>query len=200
MALEDLSFKCWQLSDLTIPLSVLYLEHENDLSDNPKDSTFYFGSTAAATQLQASSNPGVDDIVLTPVSILPVWTAEVALTAGYTAKPTASNNRRYEITTDGTTDTTEPTWPTAIGSSVVDGTAVWTCVSETHEPTEIKLALTSGGLDTATAGAGLVLGNTILSGTANKLTIYARAINTVTTIESNADIGLSINGVVERAQ
>jgi len=43
-----------------------------------------------------------------------------------------SPNFVYECTTDGTTenaddDGTHPTWPVAIGGTVTDGTAVWTC-------------------------------------------------------------------------
>lgn len=62
------------------------------------------------------------------------WTAATAVVAqsgttpGTTVTPTTHNGYYYRCTTGGTTHaTTQPTWPTTIGNTVSDGTAVWTC-------------------------------------------------------------------------
>lgn len=55
------------------------------------------------------------------------WAASTAYTLGQFRIPTTANGYRYEITTAGTSAATQPTWPTTIGATVTDGTAVWTC-------------------------------------------------------------------------
>lgn len=55
------------------------------------------------------------------------WAASTAYTLGQFRIPTVANGYRYEITTAGTSAATQPTWPTTIGATVTDGTAVWTC-------------------------------------------------------------------------
>lgn len=199
----DLTFKFYTDTGLTSAFSNLYqLVHETDLSDNPQDNTLYFGSAETDRQLQASSNPGVDNITLTPTVIIPTWVTLTAYTLGQTRIPTVGNTFRYEVTTAGTSGASEPTWPTSIGSYVTDGSVVWRCVSKVHPATEIKLALTEGGLSSATGGAALSLGNTLSSGSANKVTVWIRVTNTVTTVESNTgtpELGIAINGVIESA-
>ncbi|WP_067986238.1 hypothetical protein [Neptuniibacter pectenicola] len=201
MALDDLSFKLYQDSALTTPYGgTLTITHNSDLSDGAQDFILYFGSASTSVQLQSNVNPGVDNIVVTPVDNLPEWEASTAQVVGYSAEPTVGNGRRYQVTTAGTSDATEPTWPTSIGSSVTDGTIIWTCVSSTHETTEVKLAATALDLDTATAGAGLSLGTTVLSGVANAKEIHVRVTNTVEDISNANDIALSFNNVLETAQ
>ncbi len=60
-------------------------------------------------------------------SALTAWAASTALTAKTLRRPTTSNGYQYEVTTAGTTGTTEPTWPTTIGATVTNGTVVFTC-------------------------------------------------------------------------
>ncbi len=60
------------------------------------------------------------------------WVGEQARDLGYLAIPTVSNGRYYEVTTAGTTGATQPTWPLAVGSTVADGTVVWTCRAFVH--------------------------------------------------------------------
>jgi len=201
MALDDLSFKLYQDSALTTPYGgTLSVTHNSDLSDGDQDFVLYLGSNDTNVQLRSNINPGVDDIVITPVDNLPEWEASTAQDLGYSAEPTAGNGYRYKVTTAGTSDATEPTWPTAIGSSVTDGTIIWTCVSHTHETTEVKLGATSGDLDTATAGASLSLGTAILSGDANAKAIHIRVTNAVPEVSDANDIAFSISNVLETAQ
>lgn len=203
MALADLTFKLYNDAALTQLFGgTLSLVHQSDLSDNPQDSLLYFGSPGTDLQLQAVSNPGVDNITITPTDTLPVWVASTAYAIGYSAEPTVGNDRRYVVETAGTTGATEPTMPIGIGSTVLDGTVLWRCVAKTHEPAEFKLATTSGGLDSAVAGAALSLGVTLLSTSTNAVPIHIRATNTVTTPSSNSgspEIGLFINNVTETA-
>lgn len=57
-----------------------------------------------------------------------IWLANTAYGQYTYAEPTTYNGYKYEATTGGTSHaTTEPTWPTTIGNTVVDGTVTWTC-------------------------------------------------------------------------
>lgn len=203
MALEDLSFKVFLDAALSIPFGgTLQILHRTSLSDNPQDFQFWLGSLNTLNQLQASSNPGVDQITLTPTDTLASWLPATAYTLGTLRQPIVPNGFRYRVTTAGTSHaTTEPTWPTgAIGSTVVDGTVVWTLDSAHHETTEIKLALTQAGLTSAIPGGALDLGNTILGGTANAVEFWLRKTNAVTTVGDNtgfAEHGIFINEVIE---
>jgi len=56
------------------------------------------------------------------------WAVSTAYTTDDWRIPTTANGFVYECTTAGTSHAaTEPTWPTTIGDTVSDGTAVWTC-------------------------------------------------------------------------
>lgn len=200
----SLSFKLYTDSACTVEyVGSTSLVHKTDLSDNPQDLQLWFASMATTDrQLQAVSNPGVDQITLTPTDTLPEWTVATAYTLGESVEPTVGNGKRYECTVAGTSHaTTEPTWPTVtIGQTVTDGTVTWTYVGASHQATEIKLATTSGGLAGAVAGAALNLGATLLSGVSNKIEVNVRVTNAVTTTSNNSgtpEIGLYINSVVE---
>lgn len=208
MALLTQTFGLFTDTALTLSFGGTYsLEHETDESDNPQDKTLYLGSLGSAggdtadRKLQASSNPGVDNITVSVVDLLPSWAVATAYTLGQHAQPTTPNTYSYEATTAGTSHaTTEPTWPTTLGATVADGTAVWTCVSKKHATTEILLATTEVGLDTATPGVALSLGNTITSGTANDVAIWIRIVNDVNTVGSavtTPELGLAFNTIRE---
>lgn len=62
---------------------------------------------------------------------------------------------------------------------------------------EFKLALTSGGLATATAGASLNLSNTINGGAVNAVPIYTRRASALATAGSYSDISLDTNSLIE---
>lgn len=77
-----------------------------------------------------SKNPSGLTSVISGVA----WTANTAKTTSGPISfvvPTVANGFYYKCTTGGTTDaTTQPTWPTTVGSTVVDGTVTWTCWGE----------------------------------------------------------------------
>lgn len=49
------------------------------------------------------------------------WTASTAYAVGDKVVPTVRNGHVYEVTVAGTSDSSEPTWPTAAVGTVVDG-------------------------------------------------------------------------------
>lgn len=64
----------------------------------------------------------------------------------------------------------------------------------------IKLASTSGGLDTAIGGAALDLGHTVLSGAGNAKPIHMRFDTSAGTVGTDyTDLGLAVNNVIESA-
>ncbi len=66
------------------------------------------------------------DILTQPV-LYDQWAAAMRYESGQYVIPLTLNNRLYECTTAGISGSTQPTWPTTIGNTVTDGTAVWTC-------------------------------------------------------------------------
>jgi hypothetical protein len=202
MAFPGSTFGLWTNSGLTSAFSgVFSLVNYTNLSDNPQDFTLYLGSLASSRALLASSNPGVDNIILTPIDTSALWTASTAYVIGNIVRPTSANGFVYKCTTAGTTSAAQPTWPiTGIGTTVVDGSVIWALYAPHHPYTEIKLALSSGGLPGATGGAPLSLPPTISSGVGGAIAIYIRITNTVQVVSNNtgnAEIGIYLNSVIE---
>lgn len=104
------------------------------------DKTIYFGSTAADTKAQATSDLGVDAIVVSM--------------------------------SDADAGTGAPA-------------------------SEFKLALSSGGLASAVAGASLSLSATVNSGVANAVPVYTRRASALTAAGSYTDITLTTNDLTE---
>ena len=59
-----------------------------------------------------------------------VWLPSTALALSTRVTPTVPTDKLYSVTTAGTTSTTEPTWPTTLGQTVTNGTAVFTCIAK----------------------------------------------------------------------
>lgn len=203
MALADLSFKLYTDAGLTSLFGgTLSLLHYTNFSDGSQDTKLYFGSPTVtpSTKLVATSNPLVDNIALTPIDTLPLWSGLTAYTLGTTRQPAVANGYRYVVTTAGTSNSTAPAWNTGIGSTTSDGTIVWTNMGLKHNASEIKIAATSAGLGTALPGAALILGTQVLSGPSNAKEINIRITNNVGNVSDTAgtpDIGISINAVNE---
>jgi hypothetical protein len=199
-----ITFTLYEDAGLTILADTsLAITAESDLSDGYHDFQFYFGSTTADVMLRASSNPGVDPIQITPTYILQSRASSTAYVLGDSAIPSPANGYRYEVTTAGTSGGSAPTWNTSLGSTTTDGTVVWTLVAEDSPTSEIKLALTQAGLDSATGGAALTLGTTLLSEPSNAVEFWVRVTNTITQPSESVgtpELGVNINGVVEQVQ
>ena len=174
-----------------------------DHSEGNQDRQYWFGSNGISTQLLATSNPGVDPITLTPTYILPAWEASTSFSLGTSCIPTTPNGYRYVVTTAGTSSGTEPVWGTLLNGTTTDGTVEWTLVAAQSNVNEIKLALTEVGLDSATGGASLSLGSTILSGVSEAVTFWVRDTNAITTVSSSIgqpEYGLQIVATDEAPQ
>lgn len=203
MALSDLTFKLYTDSGLTTLFNgTLQLTHETDLSDNPQDTTLYFGSNTSGRTLEANSNPGVDQITITPTDGLADWAVATVYSVGDIIEPTTPNGLKYTCSTAGTSHaSTEPTFPTSgIGSTVVDNTVVWTLTGDRHEIAEVTLALSSGALATNTPGDPLDLAASVTDGVGNAIPIYIRVVNDASDVSNNAgqpEITININEVVE---
>jgi hypothetical protein len=62
------------------------------------------------------------------------WQATHDYASGDLVVPTTPNGYYYEATTDaGSSNGSEPTWPTAVGDTVVDDGITWTCRAYVHE-------------------------------------------------------------------
>lgn len=57
------------------------------------------------------------------------WSSGETIPYYSTIKPTVFNGRTYATHGGGVTGSTEPTWPTTPGATVVDGTVTWICVA-----------------------------------------------------------------------
>ena len=95
---------------------------------------------------------------------------------------------------DRGTTAAAPRFLTTVGATIADGTAVWTCLGKRHAPSEIKLALSKAGLDSATAGGALSLGAELKGGAA--VAIYVRitsAVNDLYNAGQTPQLAISIN-------
>ncbi len=184
------------------------LIHFTDESDNPQNTQLWFGSlgsggaNTADRECSALSDPGVDDVVLSVVDILPFWDNATAYVVGDVVQAAGSvTNFRFKCTVAGTSGGSEPVFNPGIGSTTTDNTVTWTLQSAKHETTEIKLSLTEGGLTGATPGASLVIsGTSVVSGTSNKVEIWVGVSNSINTVMDNTavpDLALRINDLIE---
>lgn len=195
-----LTFKFFLDSALTTPLAgPLLSEHLVDGSEPQDEFTIYFGSAAAGKKAEANSNPGVDQIAVTPTPVVAAWAAATAKSVGDIVRPTAHNGYRYKSIVGGATGGAQPTWPTTIGSTVVDGGVTWQCESEINDITDVKLAATQGGLAGATWGAALNLGTSVLSGAANAKPVWIKVRDSTLYVQ-NTDLQVKTNIIKESAQ
>lgn len=106
------------------------------------------------------------------------WQASTAYSLGQYVSQTSGvdNNLVYEVTVAGTSGGSEPTWPTVVGNTVVDGSVTFTCRSQASTiPFAVGLV---NGTKTVGINGDLVVDGTILARhiaaatiTADKLTV-----------------------------
>lgn len=98
--------------------------------------THDYWNDVSANELAAGSGYTANGVALAGLSIVATaanswattWSLTTAIKAGTIVRPTTGNGRLYRAQADGTTAGTEPTWPTTIGSTVVDSGVTWTCI------------------------------------------------------------------------
>ena len=74
------------------------------------------------------------------------WVAATAYNLNDRRRPTQPNRNgfQYQVTTAGTTGSTEPAWPAYWGGTVTDGAVVWTCVQNELEETWLGIQSING--------------------------------------------------------
>lgn len=195
-----LNFRFFTDPALTSPLvGNLLSDHLVDGSQPNGQFTIYLGTLASNLKAEAHSNPGVDQISVQPRHTVAAWAASAAKSVNDIVRPATHNGYRYKCTVGGTTGGSQPTWPTTIGQTVVDGTVTWRCESELNDITDVRLATTQGGLASATWGAALNLGTSILSGAGNAATVWIEVRDSTHYVQ-NTDLVLGTNTVRESAQ
>jgi len=58
------------------------------------------------------------------------WSASTAVSEDAVAEPTTANGYKYRAQGAGTTDSSEPTWPTTVGNTVTDNDITWECIGK----------------------------------------------------------------------
>lgn len=115
---------------------------------------------------RTSGQRGMQHVVFLDTTLLPAgltaalyttWTASTTYAIGDQVVPRATPNGFYfkaTAITTGTSAGSEPTWPTTIGTTVVDGGVTWTCWGNTatgNAPTTALFLGNATGLETYTA-------------------------------------------------
>lgn len=185
------SLKIYSDAGLVLEQTTPLVASQNvDGSSAPAQFQLWLGSTELIRKFQASSNPGVDQIVLQPVNATAVWTATTPKVLNDEVRTTTKNGYKYRVTTAGTTGAAEPTWPTVIGNTVLDGGVLWECTEKFHESTEMRIATTSAGLSGAVNGAALNVALTQLSEVANALEFWVQVDDTTQVVGTRTELSV----------
>ncbi|NOR70894.1 MAG: hypothetical protein GQ532_14570 [Methylomarinum sp.] len=198
----DISLKFHTDPAAQIPVSLSAINHLIDGSNDPQSFVFYLSSINALKKFQAASNPGVDDLFVEVINVTSLWAATTTKVLNDTVRTTAKNGYRYKaqaVAGAGNTGASEPAWTLTIGQTVVDGDITWINDGKLHESTEMKLALSLVGLDTAVAGASVNLGSVITGGAANNIPLYIRVDDATAIVDKFVDLGIGVLNARELA-
>lgn len=133
-------------------------------------------ASAGVTDEAHTAYPGAMISLANMPAATPAYTVEAVATTranstavalGAFIKPATPNTFIYKVTTAGTTDSAPPTFPTTIGATVTDGTAVITCAG--------KLAPASGTDFDPRAGGIYVNAGVVMAGGVPWLIDYTKA-------------------------
>lgn len=112
------------------------LKIRTDFKTCPENSGVFSGLTGGtynptlAATLDASYSKTTWDYIYV---VAPTWQASTSYAFDALVSPSTANGFQYECTVAGTSGGTEPTWPTTLASTVVDGTVTWRCIGKRPE-------------------------------------------------------------------
>jgi len=196
----DISLKFHTDPALQIPVSLSTINHLIDGSNDPQNFVFYLGADDATKQYKDGSSPGVADLFIQVFDVTDLWTATTVKVVNDAVRTTAKNGYRYKVQAlagAGNTGASEPTWPTTIGQTVVDGDVTWINERKLHESTEIKIALSLIGLDGAVSGDPINLGLVIAGGADANIAVHVRLDDATSIIDKFTDLGIGVLGAQE---
>lgn len=96
-----------------------------------------------------------------------VWSAGTAMTLDTYVQPTSKNDYIYKVTKAGTTDATQPSWPTVEGNALMDGTVEYVAIKIYKTPKAKEILGLANATDKAGTNAELAGGNFV------KISVYA---------------------------
>lgn len=142
-------------------------------------------SVAWSYTLGRDGNPPSFDKITPPNSIgvryIPfagtAWAGSTAYAVGANVRPVTANGYKYICTTAGTSASAEPTWPTTLKGTVVDGTVTWTCAGANGDSgSKLQFFVAGANAETSTT-----IGTSTVSGSTN-----SRILLRVRTVGGNA--------------
>ena len=188
-----MSFAIYLDAGLTTVATGVTFSHKTDGSLDPAKRQLWIGSADADIMLQAASDPGVDPLTLSITQLHPARANSATVVAGDRRRIGTSNNTIFEAGNNGTTASSPPTWNTTLGDTTTDGGVTWTAVAREDTPDELKLALTEAGLASATAGASLDLGDTILGGVGNAVSFWVQQTDPDGVVQLTTQLALDLS-------
>ena len=190
-----MSFQFWQDEEMTTSATELSFVFDNNSTTS--QGVVYFGSPDTNVALQTISNQGVANVELTPTQSLQQPERGVNISVGQCF---IVNDIVFQCVTAGDTSSTAVSYPNTVGQAVQDGGAVMNGIYPAHKPSEIKLALSENGIEQATAGGSIGLGNTVRGGAA--IAVYYKIENGVRQVSDTGaynNLCIAINDCVEVA-
>jgi hypothetical protein len=106
-------------------------------------------------------------IPLSGSEFIRTWDSGTIYAATQRVRPKKANGYEYECTTAGQSDATQPEWPTTIGGTVIDGSAVWTCRAIT------SASLTRAITTCVWTGTGLTIDGEMIANTGGESKVSA---------------------------